>query len=407
MRALRLRRRRRASRRAARPGERAASRRVRAGADRRRRSGPASACRGRRHRPARRSAGRANRWKVTSADTGLPGRPKTTLGPRVPNQVGLPGFSATRQKSSSTPSSASAGLTWSCGPTDTPPGRSRHRPASSARPRVSTVWARSSRTISRAITRAPARWACAARAYALELRIWPGASGRAGLDQLVAGRQHRNARERRRTGPRPGRARPARPARRGPGRRPRVAPARRQDVLARPADVRPPPSAGRRRGRRWPARVPPPRRRPRPRAPPRRSRCAWPGRRAGAPARARLRATRRRPAGRRRRCRRARSRRAPTSRTAACPRCWPRPRRATRPSASGNATRSGGSACTRPRTTSRAAAMSISWSAIRGDSSRDRWSPRRLRRIRRARARASSEAAGRPFSLAIPTCRPR
>ena len=41
----------------------------------------------------RASAGRTNRWKVTIADTGLPGSPKTrrAVGRGVPNQVGLPG----------------------------------------------------------------------------------------------------------------------------------------------------------------------------------------------------------------------------------------------------------------------------------------------------------------------------
>ena len=75
-----------------------------------------------RRRPRRASiAGRAKRTNVTTAETGLPGRPKTSVPPARPNQVGLPGCSATRQNTSSTPSAASAGLTWSCGPTDTPP----------------------------------------------------------------------------------------------------------------------------------------------------------------------------------------------------------------------------------------------------------------------------------------------
>ena len=69
----------------------------------------------------RRSAGRTNRWKVTIADTGLPGSPKTSAPGAVPNHVGLPGLRRTPQKTSSTPRAASAGFTWSCGPTDTPP----------------------------------------------------------------------------------------------------------------------------------------------------------------------------------------------------------------------------------------------------------------------------------------------
>ena len=43
---------------------------------------------------------------------GVPGRPKTSAPPgAAPNQVGLPGFSATLQKIWSTPSEASAALT--------------------------------------------------------------------------------------------------------------------------------------------------------------------------------------------------------------------------------------------------------------------------------------------------------
>ena len=70
----------------------------------------------------RRSAGRANRWKVTIADTGLPGRPKTSLPSRAPNQVGFPGFSAHAPEALlDAELRASAGFTWSCGPTETPP----------------------------------------------------------------------------------------------------------------------------------------------------------------------------------------------------------------------------------------------------------------------------------------------
>ena len=58
------------------------------------------------------SAGATNSENVTTAETGLPGSPNTSFGTdRVPNQVGLPGCSATLQNTSSTPSSASAGLT--------------------------------------------------------------------------------------------------------------------------------------------------------------------------------------------------------------------------------------------------------------------------------------------------------
>ena len=88
----------------------------------------------------RASAGRTNRWNVTIAETGLPGRPKTQAcchrGSR--SRSACPGRSATPQKTCSTPSSASAGFTWSCGPTDTPPVTTTTS-ASSARSSAATV----------------------------------------------------------------------------------------------------------------------------------------------------------------------------------------------------------------------------------------------------------------------------
>ena len=68
-----------------------------------------------------RRAGRTKSSKPTSVETGLPGRPNTRVAPRTPNETGLPGLTATRQKTSSTPSSRATCRTRSCGPTDTPP----------------------------------------------------------------------------------------------------------------------------------------------------------------------------------------------------------------------------------------------------------------------------------------------
>ena len=68
-----------------------------------------------------RSAGRTKRSAPTSAETGLPGSPKTSVEPRTPKESGLPGLTATPQKTSSTPSSAAIRRTRSCGPTETPP----------------------------------------------------------------------------------------------------------------------------------------------------------------------------------------------------------------------------------------------------------------------------------------------
>ena len=51
-----------------------------------------------------RSAGRTNSSKPTSDDTGFPGRPKTSEVPRTAKAIGLPGLTATRQKTSCAPS---------------------------------------------------------------------------------------------------------------------------------------------------------------------------------------------------------------------------------------------------------------------------------------------------------------
>ena len=62
----------------------------------------------------------------------MPGRPKTSVSPRRPNHSGLPGLICTRQNTSSTPQLSNAGLTWSCGPTETPPDTTSTSPSSPA-----------------------------------------------------------------------------------------------------------------------------------------------------------------------------------------------------------------------------------------------------------------------------------
>ena len=79
-------------------------------------AGPASAAPAR-----RRSAGSSSSSSPTITESGLPGSPTTTRPSRSPHQVGRPGWTAMRQNSCSTPSAASAGLTWSRVPTETPP----------------------------------------------------------------------------------------------------------------------------------------------------------------------------------------------------------------------------------------------------------------------------------------------
>ena len=90
------------------------------------------------------------------ADTGFPGSPNTSVPSGAwPNHVGLPGFSRTPQNRSSTPRAASAGFTWSCGPTDTPPEPITTSASSIARANASSVAERSSRTIALLVTRPP------------------------------------------------------------------------------------------------------------------------------------------------------------------------------------------------------------------------------------------------------------
>ena len=80
------------------------------------------------------SAGRAKSRNVTSEDTGLPGSPKTSVAPRVPNDVGLPGLAARRRRSAaSTPRPSERFARRGRGdPTDMPPVITS-RPPSSAR----------------------------------------------------------------------------------------------------------------------------------------------------------------------------------------------------------------------------------------------------------------------------------
>ena len=81
----------------ARAAARRASRRAKAGAAAR------SPCR-------RRSAGPRKSRKQASVESGLPGRPNTSVAPRRPNHSGLPGLSRTRQNTSSTPRASKRGL---------------------------------------------------------------------------------------------------------------------------------------------------------------------------------------------------------------------------------------------------------------------------------------------------------
>ena len=186
------------------------------------------------------SAGRTNSWKVTIADTGLPGRPKASVVAaraepgRLARDAGC-----TPQKRSSTPSAASAALTWSCGPTETPPethhdvGRVERR----AERRAGGVGA---------VGHALARDELGARALHLPgqrvaVRAVDAARARAARPGSVSSSPVTSSATRgRRAHDDASRGRPTRPrrARPGPARRPRrstTSPAR--DVLAGAADV--------------------------------------------------------------------------------------------------------------------------------------------------------------------------
>ena len=109
-------------------------------------------------------------------ESGLPGRPNTSVSPRRPNHSGLPGFTRTRQNSSSTPQASKAGLTWSCGPTLTPPettSTSPLRPASTA----ARVESKSSAITPPSITCAPARSASSRTISPFDSWILPGSGG--------------------------------------------------------------------------------------------------------------------------------------------------------------------------------------------------------------------------------------
>ena len=225
------------------------------------------------------SAGRANSTNVTKLETGLPGRPKTSCAPRVPNQVGLPGCRSTRQKRSATPSAVERRLDVVVRPDGHAARERRRRRPARAPPRARPPSPRACRRRRpRSTTSAPA---CArergqhGRVRVVDLAGPERAAGRA---QLVAGariatrgrRAHasvagaRADRDAQGAGAEHASRRRARPSRRaGPRRRGgRAGPARRR------------PSGSRRRRLRGPARRARPRR-PRPAAR-RRSRCGSP-----------------------------------------------------------------------------------------------------------------------------------
>ena len=149
----------------------------------------------------------------------------------------MPGRRATRQKTCSTPSPASAGRTWSCSPTETPPQTiasvAVERPPSASRVAVAVVAddprprELGARALDQRRDRVRVRVADRARAQRL-----------AGLLQLVAGGQHRDPRPDRAARPRRGPTEASTPSSAGPISAPggdHRLPGR--DVLAGAADV--------------------------------------------------------------------------------------------------------------------------------------------------------------------------
>ena len=141
------------------------------------------------------SAGTTNRRNAISAETGLPGSAKTSVPSSLTaNVVGRPGLSLTPAKTSRKPSRASAGRTWSCGPTDTPPVVMSMSTSRSAARITATVASRSSPTRTRVTSSPPARCTAPPSAGPFESRMPPGGKRLAGVGQLVTGAHERDPR---------------------------------------------------------------------------------------------------------------------------------------------------------------------------------------------------------------------
>ncbi len=113
----------------------------------------------------RRMAGRTKSSKVTIAETGLPGSAKAARAPlpscgMVENAIGLPGRMSTSQRCCSAPRRASASLTKSCSPTETPAEEIRMSQPSPQRKRPS-ISSRRSPAMPRLTGTAPASVTCA------------------------------------------------------------------------------------------------------------------------------------------------------------------------------------------------------------------------------------------------------
>ena len=125
-----------------------------------------------------RTAGTSSRCRPTRHDSGLPGRPVTSvpLGAE-PHQTGCPGCVAIRQKSSVTPSSSNAGLTWSRGPTETPPVETTRSASASAAAKAKRVASARSGTLSTRTISQPAAASVAQTSTELDSWICPRSRG--------------------------------------------------------------------------------------------------------------------------------------------------------------------------------------------------------------------------------------
>ena len=126
-------------------------------------------------------------------ESGLPGSPSTRMASRRPNSIGLPGRTATFQKSSVMPRASSAGLTRSRSPTDAPPMVTSTSTSARGGELLFEILDRVGGDAEQLGLGAEAR---DQRGEAIGVRRYdlPGARLAARLDQLIAGRQDGDAR---------------------------------------------------------------------------------------------------------------------------------------------------------------------------------------------------------------------
>ena len=149
-----------------------------------------------RGRAARRSPPRRTGGRRRSPTPGCRAARSTSVpSSATKKQIWPPGRRLTRPKISRAPSAASAGRTWSCGPTETPPTVTRmSAPRQRRAHRRRSSRSRSSPTRTREMTSAPASRAAALQRVAVGVADLAGLQRAARIDQLVAGADERDPR---------------------------------------------------------------------------------------------------------------------------------------------------------------------------------------------------------------------